>query len=177
MLVRHGGQRSPAPAPELFGETVTLVSLMMAWPGWLFVASVVLVIVTFVLFLAGMAIETTRGFQTDAGLATIGNACGSIALLLILAYGLDNPLTRKAERIEWIRTIAYHVDFHPIPRFPGAPTDARAKVLENGWLAIAVERNGQIEFDIVPARASEQPDGQLARTRQRTTERPGASAH
>lgn len=141
--------------PELFGETVTLVSLMMVWPVWLFVVSVVLAILTFGLFLGGMASETARGFRSNAGMSTIGHACGAIALLLFVAYFLDNPLTRRAQRIEWIQSIAYHVDFHRIPRFPGAPADARTKVLENGWLVVAVAREGRVEFELIPAQSAE----------------------
>lgn len=145
-------------SPELFGETVTLVSLMMVWPVWLFIISVVLALLTFGLFVGGMASESVRGFRTDAGLSTIVHACGAIALLLVVAYFLDNPLTRQTQRIEWIKRIAYHVDFHLIPRVPGAPTDIRAKVIENGWLVVAVERGGRIELDLMPAQSPDETD-------------------
>lgn len=136
--------------PEKFGHTADALTVFLAIPVAAMLACLALCILSFALFVSGMAVQAVRK-PPEAGLVVWGHAAGAMILVGLMQSSLTRPLGWVNAPPAWVATIAYLVDFHVLPNLPGAPPAQRVRLLDDGWLAVANMKDGDVTVRLQPA--------------------------
>ena len=127
--------------PQDFDVTVSFIALIFYIPAWSIVASILVGIFAFFLYVIGLLIGLfNRPFKETAKL--FGHAAGALAICLysFSVFKFANQNEKSLHPL--VRWVALFGDFQSANSYPGTSTTERIRLHENGVISVAtVEKN------------------------------------
>lgn len=133
--------------PQDFDLTVAFIALVFYVPAWSIVMSVMLACIAIIFeLMAILSMFITKEF--GGFMKWIAHMVGALAICFFSQWVFKFSVDNEAELRPLVKWIAFFVDFHPAPLYPGIQEGERIRLHENGVISVAAIKGGAIEIEV-----------------------------
>lgn len=132
---------------EDFDNTVYALSFLLYFPVWAASVTVLAGVIGVILFLGGFVVGLFK--KPEDSLMLWGHGLGAAVVVSILGSAYSEPVDWMKASPGLVRGIAYTVDYRQLKMFPGVPSGHYAKVHANGWVSLAIAKEGSVVIQVV----------------------------